>query len=317
VIQIFWKGLIKFNKTILEIENMLLTRKQRWRKVRVRKYGHPADFEEAYANAFTGTVFHWDSNMKKMQRITTWNTVQPAKKIATSRRSQSYHFGDKRKRVSFDPSVKVVLIPSFHDFDAQTMERLWWRNEEFESFKHNAHQIWKLHGTLDYVEEVMDENDHFLVKTQQSSEVSGHSLHGLNDFSKMFHHQNRFSDEKYFKKGGIKICRNGFTHDHSNGASNGAEWGLTDTNMMDGKVINYVDKDFFMSQTRRTPLWSRTMKHCASTTRLHCEKSNLGFSLEIHPRSFSWPGHISDLAIVPEKHKMDFERFTIEARSPS
>jgi len=217
--------------------------------------------------------------MKKMQRITTWNAVPTAKQMVTSTRCQSYHFGDKRKRVGFDPTVKVVMIPSSHNFDVETIERMWWANSDYESFKENAHQIWKVYGTLDCVTE---EEDEYLVSVETKDSLPRPCKH-LKDMSRM--------DYGELDGLGMKNSEQSYGHDCKSRSS-----------MLDGKIFNEVHKDFFMSSASRSAHWLKTLKHSASTSRLYCEKSSLGLGLEIHPRCFSWPGHLNNLGVLPEKN---------------
>mmetsp|Transcript_40321 Transcript_40321/g.51966 ORF Transcript_40321/g.51966 Transcript_40321/m.51966 type:complete len:248 (-) Transcript_40321:347-1090(-) len=127
-----------------------LTKKQIWRKIRSygKKRGHSS---EDWETILRGEIYKWDSSLKKMQKIHTWNTgISDHRSVSSETRSKSCVFGLRKRRVGFDPKVRMAYVPFWTDCDSVSKSTVWWTEDELMEFKMNAFEYYEKHGHLSY-----------------------------------------------------------------------------------------------------------------------------------------------------------------------
>jgi len=154
----------------------MLTRKQAWRRCRTRSQRNP---EQEWETILAGEIYQWDSSQKMLAKVRTWDAISGSQKVSQDIRSKSCTFGMKQKRVGFDPTVRVVLIPSLSDIDDQTKEDVWWSSAERDLFKKFSFEFWKEHGTLKCLDDEGEVSDSEEPVLDSSSDVSPQSTSHL------------------------------------------------------------------------------------------------------------------------------------------
>lgn len=131
----------------------MLTRKQAWRHVRSRR---SLSFEELpddavrrrlAPSATSATTGLSEMGGARCERSHSWPKPGKGFGLPTALPNDSPPRG-RGKRVTFNRSVSVLLVPSRKDYDQVTKRAVWFMVQEICCFRQNAFEFWKRHGSL-------------------------------------------------------------------------------------------------------------------------------------------------------------------------
>mmetsp|Transcript_22763 Transcript_22763/g.29765 ORF Transcript_22763/g.29765 Transcript_22763/m.29765 type:complete len:289 (+) Transcript_22763:146-1012(+) len=264
--------------------NKFMTRKQAWRKCRTRTQPKA---EDDWENILRGEIYKWDNKLKKMQKIHTWDSsITDKRRVSTDSRSKSCTFGERSRKVGFDPKVKVILIPSCYDYDSAQKEVFWWSEQDRSQFKKSAYDHYQKYGHLRYTS----------VEEEELPKERGPSTVVAKPVAACVIQGQIVSCPKNTEIGDKMYLQNISVVKHSN-------------DLADTKVFNFIDQNFFLAPSPRM----QRIKRAASSSHIPIpqpsnDSDNYLYEQDLSVHPSSWPGRLEDdkhwLSHLGEKQKL-------------